>query len=287
MSATAVGAGPAAEAPSQAAVLAQMGRENFPVALRVLPVGIRRGLTAIYGFARLVDDIGDEAAGDREELLDWLEGDLDRAFAGRPPEHPVLRSLAAELSVRPLPVEPFRRLIEANRRDQVVTRYETFQDLLDYCRLSAAPVGELVLHVFDAATPGRIELSDRVCAGLQVLEHLQDIREDHGRGRIYMPARDMARFECREEDLGAALAADHVRALISLEVDRARRLLSAGGPLARSLRPAGRLAVAAFVAGGRAGLSAIERAGYDTLAGGARASRRSFVIEWARGIGGR
>ena len=141
--------------------------------------------------------------------------------------------------------------------------------LLDYCQLSAAPVGELVLRVFGAATPERIALSDRVCAGLQVVEHLQDIAEDHRRGRVYMPREDLARFGCDEEDLdsaappAASAGADRVRV-----APRAGAARQPGAPLARTLPPAPRIAVAGFVAGGRA---ALPRSNATTASPGARA----------------
>jgi squalene synthase HpnC len=261
--------------------------ENFPVASRLLGRRARRHLLAVYGFARLVDDIGDEAEGDRLALLDWAEEELDRVYAGQGPEHPVMRALAPTVRECPLPAEPFRRLIEANRRDQAVTRYESFDELLDYCRLSAAPVGELVLHVFEAATPERLALSERICAGLQVTEHLQDVAEDYARGRVYLPADDLARFGCDEDDLRAATAAPELRALIAFEADRARALLADGAALARRLSPRPGLAVAAFVAGGRAALDALARAGYDVLAERARPTRRGFAASFARGVAGR
>jgi squalene synthase HpnC len=278
----------ARRAPGQAAVLDRMSGENFPVALRLLGGSARRALVAVYGFARLVDELGDEAEGDRSELLDWVEHELELALAGGRPEHPVMRSLAEVLASRRLPEDPLRRLIQANRRDQTVTRYRTFEELLGYCQLSAAPVGELVLHVFGVATTERVALSDWICAGLQLVEHLQDVGEDYRRGRIYMPAQDMARFGCRPAELGAPTASDSVRALIAFEVERARALLAAGAPLVRLLpgvRP--RLAVAAYLAGGRAALHAIERKGYDTLRSKARVHRRSLVVEWVKGVSGR
>jgi phytoene/squalene synthetase len=156
-----------------------------------------------------------------------------------------------------LPPAPFERLIEANRVDQVQTHYRTFTQLLEYCQLSAAPVGELVLHVFDAATPERIALSDRVCAALQVVEHLQDIAEDHARGRVYMPEEDLVRFGCNDEDLAGAGTAAR-RALVAFESERARRLLASGVPLARTLPLRPRIAVAGFVAGGRSALDVLQ-----------------------------
>jgi squalene synthase HpnC len=276
-----------AAVPTRAAVLSQARDENFPVASRLLGRRARGHLLAIYGFARLVDDIGDEAEADRLALLDWAEDELGRVYAGQYPEHPVMRVLGPTVRECTLPADPFRRLIEANRRDQAATSYETFDELLDYCRLSAAPVGELVLHVFGAATPERLALSERICAGLQVTEHLQDVAEDHARGRVYLPAEDLARFGCDEDDLGAAMATPELRALIAFEADRARALLADGAPLARRLSPRPGLAVAAFVAGGRAALDALARAGHDVLAERQRPNRRDFVAAFAGGVAGR
>jgi phytoene synthase len=263
-------------------VLGKAAHENFPVASVVLPTRTRRGLRAIYGFARLVDDAGDLAPGDRLALLDWLEDDLERAYAGSP-RHPLLRELQALLRERPLPPEPFRRLIAANRRDQTVARYPAWPDLAAYCELSANPVGELVLHLLDAVTPERVALSDAVCTGLQVAEHLQDVGEDFRRGRIYVPLDDMERFGVTETDLAAARASEQLRGLLAFEVDRARELLARGPALVASLSGRGRLAVAAYVGGGRAALAAIEGAEYEVLGPPPRASRHSRLIA-TRGV---
>jgi squalene synthase HpnC len=277
---TATASAPSAElasAPAFDAVMAQARDENFPVAMGVLGARRRLQLMSLYGFARLVDDAGDEAAGDRLALLDAIEADLDRLFAAGSPEHPVLRALVPTVRTLGLPAEPFRRLIEAGRRDQVVVRYPTFEALLDYCQLSAAPVGELVLHVFGAATRDRIQLSDRVCAGLQVAEHLQDVAEDRARGRVYLPAEDLERFGCTDQQLLARVPSREFAELMAFEVTRARALLAEGAPLIRLLGPRPALAVAGFVAGGRAALDAVVEARYDVLGGRPRPSRRSFA----------
>jgi squalene synthase HpnC len=278
MSATAVTTVP----PSAEAVLARAVEENFPVASRALPRAQRDHLLALYGFARLVDDIGDEAAGDRTALLDWAEAELGRVYAGEPPEHPLMRTLAATVSACDLPREPFERLISANRQDQVVARYRDLDALLAYCRLAAAPVGELVLHVFGLATPERIALSDRVCAGLQLAEHLQDVGEDRARGRVYLPQSDLARCGCALEDLDAPVASTALRGVVAIELRQARRLLAAGVPLARSLPPRPAFAVATFVAGGRAALDAIEHARWDVLGRRPRPTRVGIVRALAR-----
>jgi squalene synthase HpnC len=249
-----------AELPTREQILSQARDENFTVANAILGRRRMRHLTAIYGFARLVDDVGDEAAGDRGALLDLVELELWRVFgqAGDgPPQHPLMLELAATVRECTLPVGPFERLIEANRMDQVVTRYETFDQLLAYCQLSAAPVGELVLGVFDAATSDRVALSDRVCAGLQLVEHLQDIAEDRGHDRVYMPLEDLIRFGCHDEDLFREPSTS-LRALLAFEAGRARSLLASGAPLARTLSLAPRIAVAGFVAGGRHALDGLE-----------------------------
>lgn len=287
MSATASSPAQTAIPPSQAAVMAQAATENFPVASYLLGAAERARLLAIYGFARLVDDIGDESPGDRAALLDWLEQDLDRVYGSGTPEHPVMQSLMPAVRECRLPDQPFRRLIAANRQDQLVSRYETFDELLGYCALSAAPVGELVLHVFGAATPERIELSDRICSALQIVEHLQDVSEDHARGRVYLPREDMARFGCEEHDLGASSASPALGELLAFETGRARKMLREGAPLARTLRLRPRLAVAGFVAGGRAALDALEHAGFEVLAARPRPTKARFIQRWLGAVSGR
>jgi squalene synthase HpnC len=253
-------------------VMARARSENFSVASRVLPRRARSHLLAIYGFARLVDEVGDTAPGDRLAALAELERDLDLAYEGRA-EHPLLGRLQVTLRQCALPREPFARLIEANRVDQRVSRYETWAQLRGYCGLSANPVGELVLGVFGLATPERIVLSDSICTALQLTEHCQDVAEDLARGRVYLPAEDLVRFNCTLEDLAADHAGGPLREVLAFEVSRARELLAAGAPLIDQLSGRARLAVAAFVAGGRATLNAIERAGCDVLGGPPRAGR--------------
>ena len=259
--------------------MARAGGENFPVASRVLGRRVRADLLALYGFARLLDELGDSdslAPAERLSALDWLEAELDEAFAGRA-RHPLLVALEPTLRERRLSREPFARLIEANRMDQRVSRYETWEQLRGYCALSADPVGELVLAVFGAATPERIALSDSICMALQLLEHCQDVAEDLARGRVYLPAQDMERFGCTPAELEQAHADGPLRETIAFEVARARTLLDEGAPLIDTLRGRARFAVAAFVAGGRASLDAIERAGFDVLPGPPPAGRSRRV----------
>jgi squalene synthase HpnC len=261
--------------PSARAVMERAGGENFPVAARMLSRKHRRGLLAVYGFARLADEIGDELEGDRLAALDWLEGELDGAYAGQA-RHPLMRTLQETLAEHPLPRAAFKRLIEANRVDQRVSRYETWEQLAGYCELSANPVGELVLGVFDLATPERIEMSDRVCTALQLIEHLQDLEEDRGRGRMYIPAQDRARFGSSQAGL---------RETVAFETRRARELLAAGPTLVASVPGRAKLAVAAFVAGGEAAIMEIERARYEVLDGVPKARAWRRVGELARVLG--
>jgi len=269
-----------APAPHPRMVMGRASTENFPVASRVLPRRVRSHLLALYGFARLVDELGDSTPPDivggptsqeRLAALDELELDLDRAYRGEA-EHPLLRRLEPTLRQCSLPRGPFLRLIEANRVDQRTVRYETWEQLRGYCELSANPVGELVLGVLGQATPARVALSDAICTGLQLAEHCQDVAEDRDRGRVYLPAEDLAHFGCTIADLSAPHAGEPLRRTLAFELERARDLLARGAPLIDELRgPRERLAVAAYVAGGRAALDAIERAGCDVLAGPPRA----------------
>ena len=250
--------------------------ENFPVAQRLLPAGIRRHLRAIYGFARLTDSLGDEYTGDRMVALEWLEGQLDGLFAGTP-GHAVFRQLAPTVEGLGLSRAPFDDLVAANRMDQVKNRYADWAELLDYCALSANPVGRLVLAVFEADTEERLAASDAVCSGLQILEHLQDVGEDARAGRIYLPESDMERFGCTIDDLLAPVAGPDLRRLIACVERRAAGLLESGRPLVRSLKGYARLAVAGFVAGGLAGLEEVRAADYEVLGAVRQAGRIRFL----------
>jgi squalene synthase HpnC len=267
-----VGSTPAAATELSRRAPTRAGDENFPVALRLLGRATRGHLLAVYGFARLADDLGDEALGDRTALLDWLDDELDRALVGRATD-PVLVRLGATVRACGLPEEPLRRLIEANRRDQVVGTYPTWDALAEYCTYSAQPVGRLVLAVFGRADARQMAWSDEVCTGLQLVEHLQDVGEDAGRGRVYLPAEDLVRFGCTEADLHAPTAGPALRAVVAFEVERARDLLRAVVPLAGSLTGRPRFAVAGFAAGGLGALEALERADFDVLGTACRAGR--------------
>ncbi|GAA4981893.1 MULTISPECIES: squalene synthase HpnC [Streptomyces] len=278
--------------------LAKAADENFPVAPFFLPRAWRTDLMAVYGFARLVDDIGDgdlapggadarllgvpeDRADDRLLMLDAFEEDLRRVFdaSDGPPRHPLLRGLVPTVRRRALTPEPFLGLIAANRQDQLVARYETYDDLLAYCELSANPVGRLVLAVTGTSTPERIRRSDEICTALQIVEHLQDVAEDLGRDRIYLPAEDMKRFHVQETDLAAPTANASVRALIAYESGRARDLLNEGAPLVGSVHGRLRLLLAGFVAGGRAALRAIAAADHDVLPGPPKAGKVHLLRE--------
>ena len=259
------------------AILGQASAENFPVALRFLPGRLRRDLHSIYGFARLADEIGDEYAGHRLAALDALETELDLAYEGRA-RHPLLIALQATLRECSLPRGPFLRLIEANRFDQRAPRLEHFSELRSYCGLSADPVGELVLHVFGQATPDNVRLSDAICTALQIVEHLQDVAEDFGAGRIYLPAEDLERFGCVDADLARAPASPALRRVVAFEAARARALLHDGEPLIARLRAPARIAVAAFAAGGLATLDALAAAEYDVTSASPKPRKRGVLL---------
>jgi squalene synthase HpnC len=284
---------------ADSAMAGKAAAENFPVALRLLPRRHRDHLMAVYSYARTVDDIGDEAPADqRLPLLAELEEDLTRLFAaladpaqpdsrGQPasqPRHPAVRGLAGVVTDCGIPMQPFRALIAANQQDQVVTRYQTFAELLGYCELSANPVGQIVLCVFGCSTPDRAQLSDSICSALQIIEHLQDVGEDYRAGRVYLPAEDMRDHGCTEEDLAEGSAPPQLRRLIAAEADRAEAMLSAGAPLLGQLRRAARFAVAGYLAGGRAALAAIAAADFDVLATTPRPAKSRTVLELARAL---
>jgi squalene synthase HpnC len=247
--------------------------ENFPIASLLFPRPLRPHLRAIYGFCRLVDILGDEAEGDRLASLDECERQLDA------PEWPVMVALAPTRREFALPREPFERLIEANRIDQRIAEYETWDDVKHYCRHSADPVGRMVLGLL--RLDGDEELvaaSDDVCTGLQLVNFLQDVPRDLALGRVYLPQESLRRFGVERLDRPSP----ELRACLEHEAERARGLLRSGR-LFRERVP-GRIGrgVWLFARGGLASLAALERADWDIYAGRPRASRVRLALEALR-----
>jgi squalene synthase HpnC len=262
--------------------------ENFPVALRVLPRRVRQHLVAVYDVVRVIDNLGDEAAGDRTAQLEAFAEDLARVWAGGEPRAAVLRRLVPTVRATGLPKELFDRMVAANLQDQRVSEYATFDELRHYCTLSADPVGRMVLCVFgvtsdtgwDAKAGGRItagELSDRVCTALQLVEHWQDVAEDRGKGRVYLPKEDMAEYGVSPSDLDSVTATAALRRLMAFQTERAATLLDSGAPLVGMMHGWGRLAVAGYVAGGRAAVDALRRCGGEVLAATPRTRKRDVL----------
>ena len=266
------------------AMASRSAGENFPVALRILPAARRRHLMAIYGFARITDDIGDEAPpAERAALLDELEADLGVLKAGKA-RLPVIRALGPTICGLGVPEQLFIDIISANRQDQIVSRYETFAELAGYCRLSANPIGRMVLYVFGEFSERRAELSDRVCTALQLAEHWQDVAEDYRAGRIYLPGADLREYGVAEADLAAPAASPRLLGLMTFETKRAGELLDSGAPLVGTLRGTARLAVGGYVAGGRAALDSIAGVGYDVLAHQAAPGKRTLAAKLLRTV---
>ena len=257
-----------------ASVAKRARTENFPVASLLFPRRLRPHLRAIYGFARLVDILGDEAEGDRLAALDELERELDACYGGEP-TWPVMRLLEPTIREFSLPREPFLRLIEANRMDQRSSEYETWDDLREYCRHSADPVGRLVLGLLRLdREPELVAASDDVCTGLQLVNFLQDVPRDLELGRIYLPADDRRRFGVTVLDRPSP----ELTELLRFEAERARELLSGGRIL--QARIGGRVgrAVGLFARGGLAALEALEGARWDIFTQRPRPSRTRLAL---------
>lgn len=243
--------------------------ENFPVASLLFPRALRPHLRAVYGFARLVDILGDEVEGDRLAALDELERQLEACYSGRP-TWPVMQALQPAIRAHDLKREPFAHLIEANRIDQRVSEYETWTQLKWYCTHSADPVGRLVLGLLDRDDDAiLVDASDGVCTGLQLVNFLQDVPRDLELGRVYLPAEDRRRFGVSE----LAHANEPLRELLGFEAERARGLLAAGETLRRRLGGRMGKAVALFARGGLAALEALEGAEWDIFTQRPRPSR--------------
>lgn len=252
--------------------------ENFPVASLLFPRRLRPHLRAVYGFARLVDILGDEVEGDRLAALDELERELDACYAGEP-AWPVMRVLQPTIRDFDLPREPFLRLIEANRMDQLVSDYETWADLRFYCVHSADPVGRLVLGLLRRADdPELVAASDDVCTGLQLVNFLQDVPRDLALGRIYLPAEDRRLFGVTQLDAPSS----ELRSLLEFEAARARGLLAGGRVLQERIGGRVGRAVGLFARGGLAALEALEDAGWDVFTQRPRPSRMRLALAAVR-----
>lgn len=257
--------------------------ENFSVVSWLLPRDRRPHLYAIYAYARGVDDIGDEAEGDRLALLDEWRAELQRCYKGRPHD-PRFVALAETIRRFDIPPEPFERLIEANRRDQRIHRYDTFAGLLDYCTYSANPVGHLVLYVFGYRDAERQLMSDATCTALQLTNFWQDVSRDYAKGRVYIPREDMETFSYTEADLADRHAPRAFREMIRFEVERTREYFARGLPLIDRVSGRLKLDLRLFTLGGLAVLDAIERQGFDVLRQRPRVSKARKAWLALRGL---
>jgi squalene synthase HpnC len=246
--------------------LAESHYENFHVASWFLPRDLRPHFHAIYAYCRVSDDLGDEV-GDHSvalALLDFWGRELDACYEGRA-RHPVFVALAQTIKECSIPKEPFADLLVAFRQDQTVTRYESIEDLLGYCRYSANPVGRLVLYACGESNDENFALSDATCTALQLANFWQDVREDYARGRIYLPKKDMDFYRVTEEYIAEGIVTPEFRALMHCEVDYARSLFEEGLPLIGKVHRDLAIDLDLFSRGGLEILRAIESQGYDVL----------------------
>ncbi len=257
--------------------------ENFSIASWLLPRAIRPHMYSVYAYCRGVDDLGDEAEGDRLALLDEWEAELRRCYEGSAQDARFV-ALAETVRAFDLPMEPLLRLIEANRQDQRVNRYETFSDLLEYCTYSANPVGHLLLYLFGYRDGERQRLSDATCTALQLTNFWQDVTRDLAKDRVYIPREDMETFGCSEADLREGLSSEAMRRLMAFQVLRTRQLFAAGLGLVPRVSGRFRVDLKLFSLGGLAVLDAIESAGYDVLSRRPRLSRSRKALLVARAL---
>ncbi len=243
--------------------LAKSHYENFPVVTWLLPRRLHQHFYNVYAYCRWADDLGDET-GDTQlslKLLTWWRDELRACFDGRN-RHPVFVALAETIEQCQLSIEPFEGLISAFEQDQTIFEYETFTQLLDYCRRSANPVGRILLHLFSGVTPQNVEWSDAICTGLQLANFWQDVCRDHEIGRVYLPREDRQRFGYTDDDLAHRRTTPAFIELMEFQVARAREFLERGEPLPRALSGRVRMDIELFRQGGLAILRKIEQAEY-------------------------
>jgi squalene synthase HpnC len=268
--------------------LAESHYENFHVASWFLPKDLRPHFHSIYAYCRVSDDLGDEV-GDSAmalALLDFWGHELDACYEGRA-RHPVFVALSETIKDCFIPKEPFADLLKAFRQDQTVTRYETMEDVLGYCRYSANPVGRLVLYVCGEANEENFALSDATCSALQLANFWQDVREDYFRGRIYLPQKDMEFFRVSEEQIAEGIVTQEFRGLMRCEVNHARSLFEEGLPLIGKVSRDLAVDLELFSRGGLEILRAIEQQGYDVLSARPAISKKRKIALLARALSGK
>ncbi len=242
--------------------------ENFPVASILMPKRLRKPVAAIYHFARAADDIADEGNLSNEERLQQLDDFRDELIhiaADETPLMPLFQHLAVEVKAHALPLQPMHDLLDAFSQDVIKKRYANYDELLDYCRRSANPVGTLLLHLYEEATPVNIAYSDAICTSLQLINFWQDVAKDITIARIYLPQDDMARFGVTEEQIAQARCDDAWRALMKFQIERARALMLYGKPLGTILTGRIGLEMRMIIQGGLRILDKIEAADYDVF----------------------
>jgi squalene synthase HpnC len=255
-----------AEARAYCERLAKSHYENFSVATWFLPKRLRQHFYNVYAYCRISDDLGDEVGNPQQslELLDQWETELNACYAGSP-RHPVFVALAETLQQCGIPRHEFSDLLVAFRQDQTVTRFETFDDVLGYCRYSANPVGHLVLYLCGYGDAERQQLSDYTCTALQLANFWQDVFVDYDKGRIYLPLEDLRRFGVTGEDIAQRRATQPFIAMMRFEVERAREWFTRGLPLVKMVSRELATDIELFSRGGQEILRAIERQGFDVL----------------------
>jgi len=257
--------------------LARGHYENFTVASFFVPRQLRQPFYNIYAYCRWSDDLADEidAADESLAMLDRWEAELDRCYEGEV-RHPVFVALKDTIAEYDIPREPFADLLVAFRMDQRRPVYETFDQLLEYCKYSANPVGRLVLRLGRCDSDEAVELSDAICTGLQLANHLQDVARDYKRGRIYLPGEEMRRGGISVETLEQPSGDDSFRQLMREQVDRAETFFDRGEPLVGLVSRQLRVQIDLFVRAGRAVLDSIRRIDYDVLA------KRPTISKWRK-----
>ena len=246
--------------------LARTHYENFSVATWFLPKHLRQHFLNVYAYCRISDDLGDEV-GDPAlslALLDEWQAELDACYAGTP-RHPVFVALAETVRKFEIPKHEFSDLLIAFRQDQTVTRFETFADVLAYCRYSANPVGHLVLYLCGYHDAERQQLSDYTCTALQLANFWQDVTVDYAKGRIYLPLEDLRRFSVSEDDIAQNRNTPAFREMMKFEVERAREWFDRGLPLVKKVNKELAVDLELFTRGGQEILNAIERQDFAVL----------------------
>ena len=239
--------------------------ENFPLWSSIYLRKFMPDFASIYFFCRTVDDLSDLKKDLAISKLQETEKLLSKCYEGKCDENNIFFELSKTIQKYDIPKKDFQNLIESNYQDLNIKKYSSFNDLINYCKLSANPVGRIVLKIFNESNSSNIKLSDEICTGLQIVNFIQDVKRDSELKRIYMPQNDLEKFGVNEDDIFKGNNSKEFREMVKFQCDRAEEILNKGKPLVNQIHGTKKIPISIFIQSGKLVIKKIRNINYETI----------------------